>query len=65
VQVPHQSSRLAKIALRRTPAVAAVQNVLLRKLGLVGEDYLDVDTFNKCVTLFNQGLTEVQVELIK
>jgi hypothetical protein len=37
--------------LRWTPAVVIVQNVLLRKLGLTGEDHLDADTFNKY--LFN------------
>jgi hypothetical protein len=41
VQVPRRRSRLAKKALRRTPAVAAAQNVLMRKLGLAGEGHLD------------------------
>jgi hypothetical protein len=37
----------------------------MKKLGLMSEDKLNTDTFDKYVKLFPEGLTEAQVQLVK
>jgi hypothetical protein len=65
ISIPRQSSRVAKKARRRTLAVAAAQNALMRNLGLTADSQSDTDTFDKYVKLFNEGLTKSQVQFIK
>jgi hypothetical protein len=56
--MPRRSSRLAKKACHRTPAVAQAQNVLMRKLGFAQAPHLETDDFEKYLRLSNEGLTE-------
>jgi hypothetical protein len=44
---PHRSNRLAKNTMRRTPARVAVQNLLMRKLGVFDADQLQAEDFEK------------------
>jgi hypothetical protein len=47
------------------PAVAATQNVLMKKLGLINGPQLETTDFGCYVQLFADGLSEHQVQLIK
>jgi hypothetical protein len=51
-----------KKAWSRAPAVAATQNMLMRKLGLASSAHVETDTdnFNRYLQLFNQRLSEDQ-----
>jgi hypothetical protein len=47
------------------PAVAAAQNVLMRKLGLVTGEHVESEDFDRYLNMFKGGLTEEQVNLIR
>jgi hypothetical protein len=64
VVVPHRSAHLAKKVARRSPAVVVAQNLLMKKLGLLLEGWVDSESFDCYVQMFIDGLTEHQVELI-
>jgi hypothetical protein len=55
--LPRHSSRLAKKAMHRTPTVVAAQNVLMRKLGISGEE-LEPSDFEKYLQMFREGLSD-------
>ncbi|OEL22976.1 hypothetical protein BAE44_0016005, partial [Dichanthelium oligosanthes] len=61
---PRRSSRLARKAVRRTPALVAAQNLLMRKLRLSGEAQLETANFDRYIQLFQNGLSEDQTKLI-
>jgi hypothetical protein len=61
---PRRSVRLAKKAGRRVPTVAAAQNVLMKRLGLVAEQHVESDDFNTYINLFRDGLSEEQARII-
>jgi hypothetical protein len=63
--VPRRSARLARKAMGRTPAVAAAQNILRKKLGLAEGPQLQYTDFERYLKLFVEGLSDAQVELIK
>jgi hypothetical protein len=63
--VPRCSARVAKIAHSRTPAVAAAQNVLMKKLGISSEPQLDAADFERYISIFENGLTDEQIMLIR
>jgi hypothetical protein len=56
---------VAKKIVHRTTALTTAQNVLMRKLGIFGESQLEASNFERYLKLFNEGLTEEQVKLIK
>jgi hypothetical protein len=58
------SSRLAKKAYHHALAVAATQNVLLKKLGLSQDEQLQAVDFEKYICLFDEGLSKWQSQLI-
>jgi hypothetical protein len=62
---PLHSSQLAKKARNRAPAVAAAQNVLMRKLCISTEPQLKAANFEKFINLFNDSLSKAQVWLIQ
>jgi hypothetical protein len=62
---PRRSDWLVKKALRRAPSVAAAQNVLMRKLGLVSSDHVESADFDCYLSSFNEGLSENQALLIQ
>lgn len=64
-QPPRRSIRLAKKSKNRTLALAAAQNVLMRKLGLTTEGPPENEDFCKYIQVFREGLTEQQVQLIQ
>lgn len=64
-RLPRRSSRLVKKTRNRTPAVLAVQNVLMRKLGITVDAPPEADDFAEYERIFHLGLTPAQVELIK
>jgi hypothetical protein len=47
------------------PAVVAVQNVLMRKLGLVTGEHVESEDFDRYLKTFKDGMTEEQVNLIR
>jgi hypothetical protein len=63
--VPHHSSCLAKNARSRLHVVADAQNVLMRKLGMVGDVHVESSDFDHYINTFKDGLTEAQVETIQ
>jgi hypothetical protein len=63
--IPRRSSRLAKKASNRVPAVAAAQNLLMRKLGLSTGVHVESEDFDRYLRAFKDGLTEEQVNLIR
>jgi hypothetical protein len=63
--LPLHNSRLTKKARSRVPAVAAAQNVLMRKLGLVTGEHVESEDFDRYLNMFKGGLTEEQVNLIR
>jgi hypothetical protein len=62
---PQRSARLAKKALGRTPAVAATQNLLMKKLGLAKGPQHEMTDFDRYIQLFADGLSVPQVQLIR
>jgi hypothetical protein len=52
---PQRSARLAKKALGRTPAVAATQNLLMKKLGLAKGPQHEMTDFDRYIQLFADG----------
>jgi hypothetical protein len=61
---PRRSSRLAKKASSRTPAVAAAQNVLMKKLGIMAGLSLEMEDFEEYLHIFKEGLTGAQIKMI-
>jgi hypothetical protein len=61
---PRCSKRLAKKAVHRTPVVAAVQNLLMRKLGLLPHEEMRTEDFDKYMQLFFGGLSKEQTRII-
>jgi hypothetical protein len=64
VAVPRRSARLAKKAIQCTPVLAAVQNLLMHKLGLSTSQRLQTADFDKYLKLFEEGLSLEQVQMI-
>jgi hypothetical protein len=62
--LPHHSTRLAKKAGRRMPAVAAAQNVIMWKLGLASNEHIETEDFSAYINLFRDGLSEDQARMI-
>jgi hypothetical protein len=62
--LPHHSTRLAKKAGRRMPAVAAAQNVIMWKLGLSSNEHIETEDFSAYINLFRDGLSEDQARMI-
>lgn len=61
---PRHSTRLAKKARSRTPALVAAQNVLLKKLNITHDappEAADIETY---IDIFQRGLSEEQARLI-
>jgi hypothetical protein len=56
VTLPRRSSRLAKKAFHCGSAVAATQNVLMKKLGLSRDGQFEAVDFEKYVHMFNEGM---------
>jgi hypothetical protein len=50
--------------MHHTLAVAAAQNVLMKKLGISSEGQLQSSDFERYLQLFKEGLTKRQVRLI-
>jgi hypothetical protein len=63
--LPHHSTRLAKKAGRRMPAVAAAQNVIMWKLGLASNEHIETEDFSAYINLFRDGLSEDQAHMIE
>jgi hypothetical protein len=63
--LPLRSSRLTKKAWSRVPVVAAAQNILMHKLGLVTGEHVESEDFYHYLKTFKDGLTEEQVNLIR
>lgn len=61
---PRRSVRLAMKSRRRTPALLAAQNVLLKKLGLTAEAPPEADDIVAYIHTFQNGHTEDQARLI-
>jgi hypothetical protein len=54
-----------KKAANRTPVVAAAQNLLMRKLGVLqNQPKIESADFDHYIKLFAEGLTEVQAQMI-
>jgi hypothetical protein len=53
-----------KKAMNHPPATVVAQNLLMQKLGLMAKDQLTDESFNKLVKMFNDDLSENQVEKI-
>jgi hypothetical protein len=62
---PHRSSQLVKKVVQRALAVAAVQNLLMKKLGIARALKVEAADFECYVNMFRDGLFEEQVNLIK
>jgi hypothetical protein len=62
---PRRSTWLAKKARSRAPALVAAHNVVMKKLCISTEPSLEMVDFERYINLFNDGLTEAQVKLIK
>jgi hypothetical protein len=58
--MPRCSSRLAKKSKSRLLAVAAAQNVLIKKMG----EHVEADDFERYIIAFKEGLTDAQVQMI-
>jgi hypothetical protein len=59
--VLHHSSRLAKKACGRTQVAAAMQNILMKKLGIMeGHQQQSSTDFEKYLKIFKEGLTVEQ-----
>jgi hypothetical protein len=54
---PRHSSHPAKKARSRVPAVAATQNVFMRKLGVATSEHVESANFDSYLSLFNEGLS--------
>jgi hypothetical protein len=63
--VPRRSSYLAKKVDHRTLAVAAAQNLLMRKLKLLSSFEVAADDLDRYAKLFEEGLSEDQVRMIQ
>jgi hypothetical protein len=50
--------------MHRTPANAAAQNVLIKKMGLSGPSELKSEDFERYIHVFQEGLFEEQGKLI-
>lgn len=61
---PRRSERLAKKSRRRTPALVAAQNVLLRKLGITVGEAPESTHIDQYIRAFREGLTEEQARMI-
>jgi hypothetical protein len=56
---------LAKKACGHTPAVAAAQNMLMKKLGITKAQQLEATDFERYLKLFKEGLSEEQTKVIQ
>jgi hypothetical protein len=63
--VPRRSSYLVKKVDHRTLAVAAAQNLLMRKLKLLSSFEVAADDLDRYAKLFEEGLSEDQVQMIQ
>jgi hypothetical protein len=63
-QIPRWSTRLAKKACGHTSAIAAAQNIIMKKLGISTMQQLDAADFECCIKLFKVGLIEEQTRMI-
>jgi hypothetical protein len=63
--VPRHSSRLAKKARGRTMAVAAYQNVLMKKLGISQATQLQTADFEAYIKCFKEGLMREPTDMIR
>jgi hypothetical protein len=61
---PRRSARLVKKTGRRVPAVAAAQNVLMKRLGMVAGEHVESEEFSRYNNLFCDGLSEDQAPMI-
>jgi hypothetical protein len=64
VLAPRHSSRLAKKAINRMPAVADMKNILIWKLGLAIGPQVDTTEFEKYLKIFQEGLFKEQAKMI-
>jgi hypothetical protein len=46
------------------PAVAAAQNIIMRKLGLASSEHIETEDFSAYVNLFHDGFYEDQARMI-
>jgi hypothetical protein len=60
VSAPRCCSWLAKKARNRVPVLAAVQNLLMKKLGISVGAKLQAQNFESYIQLFESGLSEKQ-----
>jgi hypothetical protein len=65
MKAPRRSTRLAKKARQRPPAVVAAQNVLMKKLSLVTKSHIESDNFDRYIKLFNESIIEDQARKIE
>lgn len=49
---------------RRTPALVAAQNILMKKLNITGDGPPEAEDVEACIDTFRRGLTEEQVQFI-
>jgi hypothetical protein len=56
---------LARKACRHTPIVAAAQNILMKKLCIIGAQQLATEDFKKYLKIFKEGLSVEQVKMIQ
>jgi hypothetical protein len=63
--VPRCSDRLAKKVVRRAPSVAATQNVVMHKLGLLSSEHVESSDFDHYLSSFNGGISLHQAQLIQ
>jgi hypothetical protein len=61
---PRRSAHLVKKTGRRVPAVAAAQNVLMKRLGMVAGEHVESEEFSRYNNLFCDGLSEDQAPMI-
>jgi hypothetical protein len=64
-KVSRRSSWLAKKACGHTSAVAAVHNVLMKKLNIVGTQQLESTKFEQYLKMFKEGLIAEQIKMIQ
>jgi hypothetical protein len=63
--IPHRSARLVKKAINRTLVVAAAQNLLIHRLGLLQNQHeIESANFDHYIKLFAEWLCEVQAPMI-
>jgi hypothetical protein len=62
--VPHRSSCLANKAHNRLSVDVVVQNILMRKVGLVTQTHVEMTDFDQYLNLLKEGLSEEHEKMI-